>query len=175
MEFPDGNVKVISSSKKKKHEKRTNDSRASITMYCTGCVSGKIGAMYFLLKGQRCCPNYSDGFLVCHDCRKGSTIIMNPNSFMTIEAWEEIPPHICDGLYKINWFVKVNPHWFMLDIVDGFGAHMSSVMALKICLPFRIFSLKEEGYTSHVNQSYNKFVAKSNKLSQSYSDRVGSA
>ena len=48
MACPDGNVKVIGCSRKRKHEKRTNDLRASITMYRTGCVSGETGPKFFL-------------------------------------------------------------------------------------------------------------------------------
>ena len=94
---------------------------------------------------------------------------MTPNAFMNTEAWEEMPPNICEGLRNINPFVKENIQWFMIEIFDSFGAHMSSVFALKMRLTYKILSLKEEGHTSHVNQAYEKFAAKSNKESCSYS------
>ena len=169
MACPDGNVKVIGCSKKRKHEKRTNDSRASITMYRTGCVSGETGPTVFLLKGQRKRDNYTDDFLVKFGCRKGSTIIMTPNAFMTTEAWEKMTPYVCRGLREINPYVEANPAWYMIEIFDGFGAHMASLNAMKHRLNHRILSLKEEGDTSHVNQAYDKFVAKTDKKTRSYS------
>ena len=138
-------------------------------MYPTGCVSGKTGPAIFLLQGQHQRPIYSKDLLVHFGCRKVSTIITTPKASMISESWLQMTPHICYGLRKINLFVKANPHWYMLGIFDGFGAHMSSVLALKMRLSFRILSLNEEGDTSHVNQAYSKFVAKRNKISQSYS------
>ena len=52
---------------------------------------------------------------------------------------------------------------------DGFGAHMSSVLVLEMCIVYKILSLKEEGNTSHVNQVYKNYIAKSNKKSCSCS------
>ena len=78
-------------------------------MYCTGCVSDEIGPTIFLLKGQHCQQHYTDDFLIQYGCQKGSTIIMMPNSFITIEVWEEISPNIFEELCNINPFVKANP------------------------------------------------------------------
>ena len=52
---------------------------------------------------------------------------------------------------------------------------MSSVLAFKMYLLYKILPLKKEGNTSHVNQAYNKFVAKINKESCSYSVGVESS
>ena len=93
--------------------------------------------------------------------------ICTPNIYM-----EQITPNICRGLRSINPYVEANPQWFMIEIFDGFGAHMASHLALRERLAYRILSIKEEGDTSHVNQAYDKFVAKKDKQSRNYSVAV---
>jgi hypothetical protein len=52
MACEEGTVRVmIGSAGRKKHEKKTNDSRVSITMYRTGTVAGDTGPTTFLMKG----------------------------------------------------------------------------------------------------------------------------
>ena len=60
-------------------------------------------------------------------------------------------------------FVRDNPDWYVLEIVDGFGAHLKKYDALKMRLDAKIICVKEEGDSSSVNQAYDKFVAKSDK------------
>ena len=137
-------------------------------MYRTGCVSGETGPTLFA-EGPTLSTTLHRQFLIQYGCQKGSTVIMTPNDFMATEAWEETSPNIWEGLRDINPFVKANPQWFMIEIFDSFSAHMSSVLALKMALTYKILSLKEEGNTSHVNQDYDNSVAKSDKESCSYS------
>jgi hypothetical protein len=47
-----------------------------------------------------------------------------------------------------------------------FGAHLLSFTAMQQRLDNKILSLKEEGDSSHVNQGYDKFVAKSDKIAK---------
>jgi hypothetical protein len=54
-----------------------------------------------------------------------------------------------------------HPQWWMLEIFDGFGAHLLSLTAMQQRLDNKILSLKEEGDSSHVNQACDEFVAKS--------------
>ena len=75
---------------------------------------------------------------------------------MTIEAWEEMTPCVCKGLQSINAIVAENPQWFMLEIFDGFGAHLFSLPVMKERFDDNIISLKEEGDSSHVNEKYDK-------------------
>jgi hypothetical protein len=167
MACEDGKILVIGSAGRKKHEKKTNDSRVSITMYRTGTVAGDTGPTVFLLKGIRKRPGFTDAFLESKcEAKLGSTIIMTPNAFMTIDAWEAMTPSICKGLRNINKFVAANPQWWMLEIFDGFGAHLLSFTAMQQRLDNKILSLKEEGDSSHVNQGYDKFVAKSDKIAK---------
>jgi hypothetical protein len=51
----------------------------------------------------------------------------------------------------------------MVEICDGFGAHLSSLQAMQERYDNKIIAVKEEGDLSHVNQAYDKFVAKADK------------
>ena len=48
-----GNIKIVGSANKKKHEKIIQDSRVSITLVRTGRADGVTGPTIFLLKGVR--------------------------------------------------------------------------------------------------------------------------
>ena len=161
-----GEVRVIGSTGKRKHEKKTNDSRDSITMYRTGSVVGATGPTAFLLAGQKIRAGYTEKWLRQHGAADGSTLVMTPTAFMTTEAWERITPSIVRGYRAIDAVVAANPQWWMLEIFDGFGAHLSSLNAMQFRYDNRVLSLKEEGFSSHVNQAYDKFVAKSDKAAQ---------
>ena len=63
-------------------------------------------------------------------------------------------------------YVKDNPQWYVIEIVDGFGPHTSSLYAMEEQRKNKIVMLKEEGDSSHVNQGYDKFVSKANKLAK---------
>ena len=56
-------------------------------------------------------------------------------------------------------FVHDNQQWWVLEILDGFGPHVSSLEAMKVREDHKILVLKEEGDSSHVNQAYDKCVA----------------
>ena len=84
---------------------------------------------------------------------------------MTTETFEEITPKIVHGIRSMP-FIKENPQWWVLEIFDGFGAHLLSLKALEFRWKNKILSLKEEADSSHVNQAYDKFVAKSDKAVQ---------
>ena len=51
----------------------------------------------------------------------------------------------------------------MIEIFDGFGAHLNNLPALKKRTANKILSLKEEGDLSSFNQAYDKAAAKSDK------------
>ena len=55
-------------------------------------------------------------------------------------------PKLCSGLRKINAIVEANPQWWMLEIFDGFGAHLASLDAAQVRRDHKILSLKEEAY-----------------------------
>jgi len=53
----------------------------------------------------------------------------------------------------------------MIEIFDGFGAHLNNLPSLKKRVIHKILSLKEEGDSSSFNQAqaYDREVAKANK------------
>ena len=53
-----------------------------------------------------------------------------------------------------------NPYRWVLEVMEGFGAHLISEEANTICFKNNILSLKEEGDSSSTNQVYDKYVAK---------------
>jgi hypothetical protein len=60
-------------------------------------------------------------------------------------------------------YLKDNPDWYALELLDGFGSHHNCIEANELREKYRILSLKEEGDTSHVNQAYDRLTAKSDK------------
>ncbi len=158
----DGNVKVIGSIEKKKHEKILADSRCSISMYRTGCIAGDTGPTIFLCSGKKKRAGFTDKVLLQNGAAPGSTIIMTENAYMTNDAWEEMAPNIVKGIRQMP-VVRDNPQWWVLEVFDGFGSHLTGLRAMKLRDENKILSLKEEGDSSHVNQAYDRFVARSHK------------
>ena len=63
-------------------------------------------------------------------------------------------------------YVKDNPQWYVMGVFDGFGAHCMNHTALEMRLEANIISIKEEGGSSSINQSYGKEVANTDKIVQ---------
>ena len=84
------------------------------------------------------------------------------SAFMTTEAWMKLTPKLMKG-YRSMPYLKENPQWFFLEITNGFGAHHNLLDALQMRLDHKCIALKEEGDSSHVNQAYDRFVAKGDK------------
>ena len=158
MSGSDGNVEIVGSVEKKKHEATNMDSRVSITMYRTGSVAGSNGPTAFLLSGVNKRKHFDDAFLKKYGAAEGSTIAMTDSAYMTEESWIKLTPSLCKGIRSMPIIVK-NPQWWALEILDGFGPHVSSLEAMEIREKNKILCLKEEGDSSHVNQAYDKFVA----------------
>ena len=161
----DGEVYVIGEKGVAKHEKKLVDSRVSITMYRLGSIGGSDGPVFFLMTGKQRKPAFTDNFLRNHGAPKGSSIIMTENAFMTDEAWERMAPLAVEGIRSMP-FIADNPQWWVLEVFDGFGSHTSGFRALEIRSNNKIISLKEEADSSHINQAYDKFVAKSDKATE---------
>jgi hypothetical protein len=134
-------------------------------MYRTGVATGHNSPTVFLLKGKKRKSGFKETFLKQEGCALGLKICMTKNAYMTEEAWEEMTPSIVKE-YRALPVVKDNPQWWMIEIFDGFGAHLTSVNALKQYAEAKILSIKEEGDSSLYNQAYDKHVAKSDKLHQ---------
>ena len=90
---------------------------------------------------------------------------MTENAYMTEEAWEGMAPSIVKG-YRALPVVKDNPQWWMIEIFDGFGAHLTNLNALKQRAEAKIRNIKKEGDSSSYNQAYDMHVANSDKHHQ---------
>jgi hypothetical protein len=80
---------------------------------------------------------------------------MTDTGYMTEAAWLEMAPAIADGIREMP-VISDRSDWWVLKIIDGFGAHTSSAKAMEIYADRKILLLKEEGDSSHVNQSYDQ-------------------
>ena len=78
-------------------------------------------------------------------------------------------PKLFYGLRNINTIVEANPQWWMLEIFDGFGAHLASLDAAQVRRDHKILSLKEEADSSHSNQVYDRIVSKTDKMAKTES------
>ena len=87
---------------------------------------------------------------------------MTENSYMTDVAWLECSKAIVKG-YRAMPYVKENPDWSMVELLDGFRSHENGFEANELRASNNIMSLKEESNTSHANQAYDQFVAKNDK------------
>jgi hypothetical protein len=157
-----GDLRVVASADKKKQEKLLQDSRCSITVVCTGTMSGTTGPTYFLLKGTQSKKSFNDAYLMRFGMKPGSTIIMTKNAYMTDDAWLQVSKKIVEG-YRLLPYIKENPQWHVCKLLDGFKSHENFLEAHKLRANASIISLKEESNSSHVNQGYDQMVAKNNK------------
>jgi hypothetical protein len=142
----DGDLRIVGEKGKKKHEKKVADYRGSITMYHTGVAAGHNGPTVLLLKGKKRKSGFNENFLRQEGCELGSTICMTENAYMTEEAWEGMAPSIVKG-YRALPVVKDNPQWLMIEIFDGFGAHLTNLNALKQRAEAKILSITRRRVT----------------------------
>ena len=91
---------------------------------------------------------------------------MTETTYMTADAWAEMTPYVIKGPRNMNKNVKANSRQFVLEIFNGFGDHLELLPAMAQRTKNKTLSLKEEGKSSHLNQSYKKIVAKSDKVSK---------
>ena len=81
-----GSVTMIGSAGRNKQEKKTCDSRSSITVYRTGSVSGDTRLTMFLLQGIQRRAGFANKFLVSNGAAVGLTVFMTSNAFMTTDG-----------------------------------------------------------------------------------------
>jgi hypothetical protein len=158
-----GQVKILGEKDKKKHEKILHDSRVSITIVRTAATGGATGPTNFCLEGTKVKAGYSSAFLQRHGAAAGSSITMTPTAFMTEKAWVEMAPARAAGIRSMA-VIRDHPDWWVVEVLDGFGPHFSSPVALKVYYDSKILQLKEEGDTSQVCQLYDQDPAKKDKV-----------
>ncbi len=161
----DRDLRIVGERGKKKHEKKVSDFWGSVTMYHTGTAAGNNGPAAFLMKGQKQKVGYSNKFLEDEGCAIGSMVVMTENAYMMEATWEKLLPSLVLG-YRNLPIVEDNPQWWMVEIVDGFGAHLNNLKALTQRAGAKIVLIKEEADSSSINQAYDKHTAKSHKRQQ---------
>ena len=72
-------------------------------------------------------------------------------------------PHLCKYILEMN-VIKEHQHWGVLLYLNGFGSHVNVQRAHEIFAAHNILVMKEEADRSHVNQAYDKRVAKADKM-----------
>jgi hypothetical protein len=161
MSASEGELHIIGSRGKKKHEKNVADSRESITTVRVGSSANGDGPRFFLAKGKEIELETFRHFTVNYTAPPGSKVIMTPNAYMTDEAWMELVPHLCRGIRQMDVIKDLANLWVVLSL-DGFGSHLEA-SALLLFEEHKIIVIKEEGDTSHVSQAYDQMVAKADK------------
>jgi hypothetical protein len=158
----DSKVMVHGDKTRKKQETAAHDSRKGVSIYRTGTSAGDTGPTSILLKGTKKPDHCTAAFLIKHGAAPGSDIHMTENACMTDAAWNAMSESHCKGMHAMPC-TKANPHWWVLEIFDGCGSHVNNLHALEVRERHKIVAVKEEGDSSHVNQAYDKHVARSDK------------
>jgi len=81
-------IKAYGCGSRDKHEKNTQDSRDSISLFKCGSAAGWSGPTIFLLKGKKAPVGLDSAYLVNHGGAPGSDVHMTQNAYMSKEAWE---------------------------------------------------------------------------------------
>lgn len=157
-----GSLMIIAAFNKAKQELENANSRLSVTILRVGSAAGFQGPTFVLLKGKDVAAGFDEDFLVKHGAAPGSRIIMTPNAFMTHDAWDELAPHLAAGIRKMK-IIEDHPNWHCKITGDGFGAHKMTVKAQEVLASANIQFIIEEGDSSHVNQPFDRTVAKNGK------------
>ena len=138
----------------------------SVTTLRTGFASGETGPFFFLAKGVSMKGRNKFKNLEKHfGAPSNSEVIMTENAYMTDEAYLTIVPKLCEGISKMK-IIRDHPDWWIGITLDGFGSHVNVTETHRIFAKHKILIVKEEGYTSHINQPYDANVALSDKKIQ---------
>ena len=103
---------------------------------------GATGPTDFLLAGQKIRAGFTGKWHRQHGAADGSTLMMTPTTFLTIEAWGGINLSILRGYCAIDAIVDENTHWWLLEIFDDFGDHLSLLNAMQFRYNNRVLSFK---------------------------------
>ena len=84
---------------------------------------------------------------------------------MKLEDWEELTLNMDKGIIKLPIILDAPAHFWVLNIVDGFGPHTSSLKYMENYAKYKLLMLKEEGNTSHLCQRYYQYDVNQDKAS----------
>ena len=147
-----------------------------ITFIRSGSAAGKSGPSFLLPPGKVCHPDFTDEFLHQHGAAKYSSVIMTENGFLTIEAWQEIVPKLCDGLRlmveqegaKYGIDAETCGRLKILLGFDGVGPHWKCLAELVHFAKRNVLCLLEDRDSSAINQVGMHFLMHNKKLNTLY-------
>ena len=144
----DGTLHIVAGHRSKT-EKRSDDSRLSLTAIRIGNAGGSEGPWIFLYKGKaHQYRSLSDKNLVSrHGAPVGSTCHPSPNAYLTDAVWLELAPIIAKGIREMP-VIRNHPDWWVTLSLDGYGSHMNLASANQIFTDHLIWIVKEEADSS---------------------------
>ena len=75
-----GDINIFASAYKNTYEKLLDETRVSITIFCTVTVSGVTGPNIFLMKVEKQKKAFTDYYLIRNGLAPGSTVTMTENA-----------------------------------------------------------------------------------------------
>lgn len=155
-------VKIVGAAAARKHE-AIGGGRTTITTLKCGLADGQTGPVIFLMNGKEKKPGFDDETLVkTYGLPAGSTVMMTESGFMTDEAFDLAAPKLAAGIRALR-VVRDHPDWWLLLSGDGFHAHKFTLAAQALFHELKMLHQIEEGDSSHVNQAFDRDVAKFGK------------
>ena len=114
----DGNVSVLSGKESKTTSRIMSDSRLSITILRVGSAAGCDGPLIFLVEGKSVQYNALKDIVRNFGCPPGSCVIPTPSAYMTDDAWEEVLPHLIEGIRQMP-VIRDYPEFKCMVTFDG--------------------------------------------------------
>jgi hypothetical protein len=114
----DGNVSVLSGKETKTTSRIMSDSRLSITILRVGSAAGCDGPLIFLVEGKSVHYKALKDIVQTFGCPPGSCVIPTPSAYMTDDAWEEVLPHLIEGIRQMP-VIRDYPEFKCMVTFDG--------------------------------------------------------
>ena len=159
-----GSLMIIGGRDRKKHEKRLDDSRLSLTLIRIENAAGNEGSWIFLYK-RKSNPkkSLSDLSLVTqHGALVGSHCHPTTHAYFTDDAWIELSTIIAKGIIVMP-VIRDHKDWWVSFSLYEFGSHVNVDATNENFNKLNIWIVKEEVDTSQTCQSYDQLQAKENK------------
>ena len=120
----EGNLKVLGSKDKPRHDKKCSDSRFSITVLQVGSAEGVNGPVIFLTKGTKVQPSIRGTNLVTrYVLSEGSCVIPDKAAYVDDETWEKVVKVLAPGIRKMK----------VINVVCVFPIIFSIYLTIHLC------------------------------------------
>jgi hypothetical protein len=84
----------------------------------------------------------------------GSRVFVNENAFMTDATWDVMAPWLVSSIRSLD-VVKAHPLWWFVLFLDGYHAHIMTLLAQTLLFAARILVCKENADSSQNNQVFD--------------------